>query len=126
MRVFPGIGWRYPHVERGAIVTALAPGPLQELGLAEAAIVLAIDGRDVTDAAAFAKLVTDEQAAASEHGGTLRLKIAAGDGGPHELVREYPVPDAKAPPGVQGPAVHTVPTGGINVWDRYGGSRGAK
>lgn len=122
VKVFPGLGWRYPHVERGAVITALAPGPLQEIGLAEGYVVLAVNGRDVTDATAFAKLVTDEQAAAVAHGGTLRLKVAAGDGAPREFTRAYEAPTGPAviPAPVTQP-VHDVPTGGINVWDRYGG-----
>src|SRR5262249_53749405 len=51
--MFPLIAWRHPRLERGAVIVALASGPLQDLGLAEQYIVLAVAGRDVGDAAGF-------------------------------------------------------------------------
>ncbi|HEX3764292.1 MAG TPA: hypothetical protein VHW23_36610, partial [Kofleriaceae bacterium] len=52
--LFPLIAWRNPRLERGAVIIGLAAGPLQELGLAEQYVVLAVDGRDASDAAGFA------------------------------------------------------------------------
>jgi hypothetical protein len=121
---FPGLGWRYPHFESGgAIVTAIADGPLQNLGLAVGYIVVAVDGRPLPDAEAYATFVASEQDSATVHGGTLRLEVIAGDdGAPREFARTYagPVP-ANLP--VRYIPVPSVPTGGINVWDRYGGSK---
>ncbi|HEY4242884.1 MAG TPA: hypothetical protein VGM88_23875 [Kofleriaceae bacterium] len=126
---FPLVGWRFSYVGRGAVITALAPGPLQDLGLAAGYIVLSIDGRDVPDAAAFAQIATDEYTQLSERGGTLRLKVQAADGVPREFSASVKAPDATTTPATvhhpvgSGAPVSAPPTGGVNVWDRYGGNR---
>lgn len=129
--LFPLVGWRYPKVDRGAIVTGLGAGPLQDLGLAEQYIVLSVAGQDVTDAQAFAKLVDAEHASLVEHGGTLRLKVQASDGAPREFqaaVKGKPVDvpgigsGGKAHPGGTDTRP-SHPTGGVNVWDTYGGDQ---
>jgi hypothetical protein len=128
---FPLAGWRYPKLERGAIVTALGAGPLQDVGLAEQYIVLSIDGRDVADAAAFARLAVDEHTQLEARGGMLRLKVQTPDPTPREFALEIE-PRAAPRPGSRGgpalPAVPTVPVapGNINVWDRIGGGKGSK
>jgi hypothetical protein len=121
--MFPLVGWRYPRLERGAIVSALGPGALQDVGLAEQYIVLAVDGRDVGDAAAFAKLAGDEHDQLVDHGGTFRLRVQAGDGAPREFAQ--PIKKTEPEPGRHGPRqTAPVPTpGGINVWDRYNGTK---
>jgi anti-anti-sigma regulatory factor len=124
----PELGWRFPKLEHGAIVTKLQLGPLQELGLAEHYIVLAIDGHDVTDAASFTKLANDEIAQLLATGGTLRILVQGDTGDPREFSSTIP-----GPPQARGPAVRPRPgdapsvpsTGAINVWDRYGGNRGS-
>ena len=127
--MFPLVAWRYPHVERGAIVTSLGSGPLQEVGLAEQYVVLAVGGRDVTDAASFAKLAGDEHDQLADRGGTFRLKVQAGDGPAREFAQpikgkpvEPPVPDH----GTHGPRIpRDGGSGGVNTWDRYGGGKGS-
>jgi hypothetical protein len=126
--MFPLVAWRYPRVDRGAIVTQLATGPLQEVGLAEQYIVLGVGGRDVTDAASFAKLATDEHDQLADHGGTFRMKVQAGDGAAREFAqvikgKPEPVPD-RTPHGTHGPRVD-YGSGGVNTWDRYGGGKGS-
>jgi hypothetical protein len=124
--VFPLVGWRYPKLERGAIIATLGAGPLQDIGLAEQYVVLAVGGRDVTDAATFAKLASDEHDQLVEHGGTFRLKVQAADGAPREFAQPI---KAKAPEtpetGRHGPhqTAPVPPTGGVNVWDRYNGGK---
>jgi anti-anti-sigma regulatory factor len=127
---FPLVAWSHPNVERGAIVVALTSGPLQDIGIAEQYIVLGVDGRDVTDAASFAKLATDEHAQLVEHGGTLRLKVQTTDPVPREFAAAIKGGDAPNPigrphpqgtPGVRDPTG----SGGVNVWDRFGGNRGS-
>jgi hypothetical protein len=124
--MFPLIAWRYPRLERGAVIVSLASGPLQDLGLAEQYIVLGVDGRDVADAASFAKLAEDEHAALVEHGGTLRLKVQAADGAPREFATDIR-PLHSSPPETAPNGRHPrPPTGnGVNVWDRYNGNRGS-
>jgi hypothetical protein len=126
--LFPLIGWRYPRLERGAVIVALTAGPLQELGLAEHYIVLGIGGRDVGDAAAFARLATEEHAGLVERGGTLRLKVQADDAAPREFAAAIKPRQDAAPAAnpVKHPRTQNPPTGGnVNVWDKFGGSKGS-
>jgi anti-anti-sigma regulatory factor len=124
---FPELGWRFPKLEHGAVVTKLEHGPLQDLGLAEHYIVLAIDGRDVIDAASFAKIANEEHAQLVEHGGLLRLLVQTDTGDPREFSRTIPGKLDPAAPRVRDvrPRGDVPPTGGINVWDRFGGNRGS-
>jgi len=125
--LFPLISWRYPRLEAGAVIVALASGPLQELGLAEQYVVLGVGGRDVHDAAAFAKLASDEYAGLAEHGGPLRLKVQAAEGAPREFSTEIKPPHVD-PGAAAGSGKHTRPSGptgtGVNVWDKLGGDKG--
>ena len=126
--LFPLIAWRYPRVERGAVIIGLAAGPLQGLGLAEQYVVLSIDGRDAGDAAGFAKLADDEYAGLVERGGTLRLKVQLADGAPREFAAAIKPPPVDEPPtagAIRRPRPPGVGTGGVNVWDRFGGGKGS-
>ena len=134
--MFPLVGWRYPKLDHGAIITKLGTGALQDLGLAEQYVVVAVAGRDVIDGASFAKLTGDEHAQLVEHGGTLRLKVQASDGAPREFssVIKAKTDDT---PGTTGKGSNggknggsnggrpTGNTGGVNIWDRYGGGKGS-
>jgi hypothetical protein len=120
---FPLVGWRYPKVERGAIVTAMTSGPLQQAGIAEGYIILGIAGRDVVDAPSFAKLAADEHAALAAHGGALRFKVQTPDPAPREFVSKVDAAEThensgKKPGGKPGTG-GTTGTGSVNVWDRY-------
>lgn len=129
--MFPLVGWRYPKLEHGAIITKLGTGALQDLGIAEQYVVVAVAGRDVIDAATFAKLATDEDAALVDKGGTLRLKVQASDGAPREFSAVIKAKTDTTPSGKTGPRNGNggtgVPTNGgaVNVWDRYGGGKGS-
>jgi anti-anti-sigma regulatory factor len=124
---FPLVAWRYPRVERGAIVVTSQNSPLQAAGIADQYIVLAIDGRDVTDAATFARLASDEHATLTARGGTLRLKVQTADPAPREFA--VTVNASKVDPPGQGsgkrPRNGSNGTGGVNIWDRYGGGKGS-
>jgi len=124
---FPLIAWRHPRVERGAVIIGLAAGPLRDLGLAEQYVVLGVDGRDVGDAAGFAKLADDEYAGLVERGGTLRLKVQIADGAPREYASAIKParPDEPVGNGVKRPHAPTPGAGGVNVWDKFGGSKGS-
>jgi anti-anti-sigma regulatory factor len=125
----PELGWRFPKLDHGAVVTKLQPGPLQELGLAEHYIVLAINGHDVADGKAFEKLATAEYDQLLAGGGTLRVLVQADTGDPREFSATIAAPASAVPPqrpGVRnGNGTTTTPGGAINVWDRYGGNRGS-
>lgn len=128
--MFPLVGWHYPKLDHGAIITKLGTGALQDLGLAEQYVVVAVAGRDVIDAASFAKLAGDEHAQLVEHGGTLRLKVQSSDGAPREFsttIRskaEDVVPTNGKPHSGGKPGTGGTP-GGVNIWDRYGGGKGS-
>jgi anti-anti-sigma regulatory factor len=126
--MFPLISWRYPRLEHGAVIVGLAQGPLQELGLAEQYVVLGIGGRDVGDAAAFAKLAGDEYDGLVERGGTLRLKVQADGGAPREFAAaiKAPRPEAVSAPGIGKHPRAPAPAGSnVNVWDKLGGGKGS-
>ncbi len=122
---FPELGWRFPKLEHGAVVTKLDHGVLQDLGLAEHQVVLAIDGHDVVDAAAFAKIAGEEYAQLAQHGGALRLLVQTDTGDPRELTHTFSGKQVELPPPTRphGPrGTRDTGQGGINVWDRFGGS----
>jgi len=126
----PELGWRFPKLDHGAIVTKLEPGPLQDLGLAEHYIILSIDGHDVADAASLAKLALEEYTLLSNRGGTLRVLVQADTGEPREFsttIQPATVVQVPSHTGRQtGQAGTPQPPGGaVNVWDRYGGNRGS-
>lgn len=126
---YPELGWRFGKLEHGAIVTRLEHGPLQDLGLAEHYVVLAVDGRDIVDAASFAKIVQEEYDGLTERGGALRLLVQTDNGDPREFSTtiEGVHIDTPTPPTGHGHGGHgtTNSTGGVNIWDRVGGGRGS-
>ncbi|MGE5185803.1 MAG: hypothetical protein ACM31C_27270, partial [Acidobacteriota bacterium] len=125
---YPELGWRFPKLDHGAVVGKLEHGVLQDLGLAEHQIVLAIDGRDVLDADSFAKVAADEYAVLADKGGTLRLLVQTDTGDPREFSTTIAGKHVEAPPPVNPPSRGgrggRAPggSGGVNVWDRFGGS----
>src|SRR5207302_3254781 len=128
MPLFPEVAWRFPRVDHGAIIVALDHGVLQDLGLAEHYVVLAVDGRDVVDAATFAKLVAEEYAVLEDRGGALRLLVQTDSGDPREFsttVAGRHVETTAPPHGPHRGNPHDTGSGGVNVWDRFGGNRGS-
>lgn len=127
---FPGLAWRFPKLSRGAVIVALEPGTIQQLGVAERYVVLAIDGRDIVDGESFAKLAAEEHALLAERGGVLRLLVQTDTGDPREFSTTFAgkaaaQPEARGgkPTGKSSQDAGT--SGGINVWDRFGGNRGS-
>jgi anti-anti-sigma regulatory factor len=122
--LFPLVGWRYADVDHGVIVVGLESGRLKERGVAEQFVVLAVGGREVTGAQEFARLLPAEMTRLQATGGTLELKVQAGDGAP----REFTDLVAKKVVGATRPAnpgTRRNPSTGItniNVWDRTSGS----
>jgi hypothetical protein len=128
--LFPLIAWRYPRLDHGAVIVGLAAGPLRELGLAEQYVVLGVGGREVGDAAAFARLTGEEYDGLTERGGTLRLKVQAADGAPREFATAIKPPHSEPAPGVgagvgKRPHAPAQPGSGVNVWDNLGGGKGS-
>jgi anti-anti-sigma regulatory factor len=128
---FPGLAWKFPKLDHGAVVVSLAPGVLQELGVAERYIVLAVGGRDVPDASALVKILGEERTMLSERGGSLRLLVQTDSGDPREFSRQIAGKPVETPTGTGSGGKRTNSgsaaggTGGVNVWDRFGGNRGS-
>lgn len=123
---FPELAWRFPKVTRGAVVVGLETGALQALGVAEHSVILAIDGRDVPDAASFAKIITEERAMLEDRGGSLRILVQSDAGDPREFSQSFagrPI-EIIEKPGKRGKGRGNDSSGGINIWDRTGGGRG--
>ncbi|HMG20483.1 MAG TPA: hypothetical protein VK607_04170, partial [Kofleriaceae bacterium] len=62
-----------------------------------------------------------------ERGGTLRLKVQIADGAPREYASAIKParPDEPVGNGVKRPHAPTPGAGGVNVWDKFGGSKGS-
>jgi hypothetical protein len=122
----PELGWRFPKLDHGAVVTKLDRGAIQDMGIAEGYIVLAVNGREIADAAELAKLATDEYARLADSGGTLRLLVQTPTGDPREFQSTMPgkqVEPATTPTRPKGGPRDRGGPSGVNVWDRYSGQR---
>jgi anti-anti-sigma regulatory factor len=122
---FPELAWRYPKVSRGAVVVSLQSGSLQELGVAEHSVILAVDGRETPDAATFVKVIAEERAMLEEKGGSFRLLVQSDSGDPREFSQA--IAGRPVDPGDRGRGRGKggrPNTGGVNVWDKYDGNRG--
>jgi hypothetical protein len=126
--MFPQVGWRYPKVTEGAIVTDVGKGNLKNASLGDQTVVLEVDGRAVHDGSSFAKITAEELDRMKDKGGRLELRVQAGDGGPAVFTAQVPgSAPAAVPQGSGGTSPHgnggTGGTGGhggnVNVWDRY-------
>ena len=132
MSFYPELAWRFPRLSHGAVITGLERGALQDLGLAEHYVVLGVDGRDVVDAADFAKVAGEEHAQMAQRGGSFRVLVQTDVGDPREFSTqlEGTRTETQQTPHTSGKnndhGNGTPPSaGGVNVWDRYGGNRGS-
>jgi len=127
--LFPELAWKFGKLSKGAVIVSLQPGALQELGVAEHSVVVAVDGREVADADSFAKVVTEEHAMLADRGGSLRILVQTDASDPREFSTTLPGKQVDAVPGKDDGKHHgkhgTGGTGGVNVWDRFGGNRGS-
>jgi hypothetical protein len=94
--------------------------------------VLAVDGRDIPDAASFTKILGEERTVLADRGGSLRLLVQGDSGDPREFSKQIAGKPVETPPdtGGKGPRnggrnTGSGGTGGVNVWDRFGGNRGS-
>ena len=109
----------------------LERGPLKDLGLAEQYVILELGGRAVRDAATFAKVASEEYGRLDRSGGTLELKVQAGDSDPRTFAAPIkarmtePAGGAR-PSGGNGSGGRPSGTGNVNVWDRYDKGAGGR
>jgi anti-anti-sigma regulatory factor len=127
---FPELAWKYSKLSKGAVILQLESGVVQELGLAEHSVVLAVDGRETGDAAAFAKVIAEEHTVLADRGGSFRLLVQADQGDPREFSTQLAGKPVDTAPDSDGKKHHggkggTGGTGGVNVWDRFGGNKGS-
>jgi anti-anti-sigma regulatory factor len=127
---FPELAWKYSKLSKGAVILQLESGVVQELGLAEHSVVLAVDGRETGDAAAFAKVIAEEHTVLADRGGSFRLLVQADQGDPREFSTQLAGKPVETAPDNDGKKHHggkggTGGTGGVNVWDRFGGNKGS-
>jgi anti-anti-sigma regulatory factor len=85
MTAYPGLAWRYPGIEAGAIIISLGKGFLRDAGAARGYIVTAIQGRSIKDADGFARTGDEEADKLEKEGGSLRITVTPSEGEPTEL-----------------------------------------
>lgn len=131
LTVFPQLAWRYPDLQRGAVLVSVDKGELRDLGLAPSYVVLEVGGRDIRDATAFAQLASDEMTRLKGQGGTLSIEVQAGDGDPRVFSSQIKSDKPAVNPTSGGSGGRgggdsggRGGTGNVNVWDRYGGGKG--
>lgn len=83
MTVFPGISWRYPNVDGGAVVIELTEGHLEEAGVLPKDIITAVQGRPVKDVRAFVQVLDYQLKTLSQEGGDLELTLQTPNAKPH-------------------------------------------
>jgi hypothetical protein len=123
---FPAVGWRYPDIAEGAIITKLDKGgDLASFGLAKKYVVTSIQDRVVKDAGNFKRIADEVMNQLKEDGGNLKLMVKTGD----TTLVEFNKPVAgkvKTPVRPVRPSGggRTRPSGGgaINHWRQGGGS----
>lgn len=122
---FPALAWKFPKVSRGAVIVKLVPGPVQQLGVAEQSVVTHVGGRETPDGETFAKFVNEERETLASRGGFWRLTVQADAGDPREFSVNIPGPPVEVQiDRGRRRGGRDSGTGGVNVWDKYGGSRG--
>jgi anti-anti-sigma regulatory factor len=134
--VYPMVAWRYPEVEKGAVIMALADGPLRKMGLAAEFVVLGVGNdenalRTVASAADFVEAAATAYGKIEKPGGKMFVSVERGADEPkvYDLSVDAPKPvqvessgSGKSGSGKSGSGKSG--TGSVNVWDRYGGSGG--
>jgi anti-anti-sigma regulatory factor len=132
--VYPMVAWRYPEVTKGAVVVGTEKGPLQDMGLSSGFVLLGV-GREeaaqapVASAAEFAERVQQHYAAIEKTGGKLYVAVERGADAPkvYELDKKAPkvdVPTSSGGSRPSGGSSGSKPSGTVNVWEQYGGSKG--
>jgi len=112
---YPSLAWGVKRYDSGAMLVAVEPGPLADLGAKPGDLVVAIDGRPILGANDFAPSAEDYRELVKT-GGSFTVQLLAADGTRRELAKQLPAPHTGT-----GSQQTVVPTGGINVWDRTNG-----
>jgi anti-anti-sigma regulatory factor len=125
--VFPGIAWRYPEIQTGAVIIDVSSGELATTGLTKEYIVTSVQDRQIKDADAFSEIAPDEVKRLKKEGGSLKLVVKTGD---LQGSSDFKIPFAKIVKtpkntrprgGSRGGSRPRGNSGGINTWDKYGG-----
>lgn len=124
---FPGIAWRYPEIQSGAMLLELNSGGLRAIGLTDRYIVTSVQDRAVDTADSFASILAEELEKLKS-GGSIKLVVKTGDTPPVEF--SHPVQTIIRPASAEGRGGRgsSRPSSGagstpLNTWDRVGGDR---
>jgi hypothetical protein len=126
---FPELAWKFSKVTHGAVVLSLDAGSLQQLGVAEKSVILQVNGRDVSDADQFAKIIVEERDNTENTGGAFRITVQSDSSDPREFSQSFPTRVIEVPvdrPRHRGKGTGGSSTGGINIWDRTGGGKSGR
>jgi anti-anti-sigma regulatory factor len=130
--VYPMVAWRYPQVDKGAVIVALDTGPIQKMGLASEFVILGIGNdenalRTVANAADFAEAAKQSYDKIEKPGGKMFVSVERGADEPKVYDLSVDAPKVETPDtGSHGTGSHGTGTSGshgtgsVNVWDRYG------
>jgi hypothetical protein len=77
---FPGLAWRYPSIQGGAVVIDTDDGILKETGVAEGQVITAVQGREVKDVGAFDSVLQYQLTTLSQESGDLKLTVQSDSG----------------------------------------------
>jgi len=122
---FPAVGWRYPEIAEGAVITDLKQGDLASFGLAKKYVVTSIQDRVVKDAAGFQRIADEVMTQLKDDGGNLKLMVKTGDTTMVEFNKpvagkiKEPVHQVRPSTGATRPTTGS----GINHWRQGGGNR---
>ncbi len=125
--VFPGIAWRYPNIEAGAVIVKLDDGELKDNGLSAEYIIQEVDDRPVNDAASFARVIKKQVDILKDRGGSLNLKVKTGDLGGGDFKIPFKKEHQDRPFWRPRPTGPRPPSGyQIDTWGIQGGGRGGR
>lgn len=128
--VYPGVAWRYPDIEAGAIIVGLDSSDLKGLGLSEQQVMLEVQNRNIDSGQALCKIFEDEWTDLKEKGGNLDMLVKTGDNPPRKYSTLIEKTVKKTKPtntgGTRRPPRNTGSSGTINTWDRVGGGSGSR
>jgi hypothetical protein len=124
--VFPAIGWRYPKLEGGAVVTTVGDGYIKQAGIAPPAVIVAANHVAIASPANIESALDE---AILQNSPIIALDVET-DGGTQAF--HATLPDTTPPethehpkhPGSGGSQTPVITPGGVNVWDRYNGRGG--
>jgi hypothetical protein len=94
--LFPAVAWRWPNVDRGAIIIGTDLGKIKDSGLGTETVIQAVNGRPIKDAIEWKTTLEKEVAILEKVGGDLELNVKSGDVGGGTFKIPFARPQAPA------------------------------